>query len=95
LTACSKDVTVGITGPIGSGLPQFGFPRRFAIKFFLPRKLVVKNNSANTSIIPLTLLGFVATGAGFSTIEQDHGGQTAILTPLKTNKITLVFIQNQ
>src|SRR5436305_10108661 len=30
-TACSKDVTVGMTGPIGSGLPQFGFPRRFAI----------------------------------------------------------------
>src|SRR5271155_3380503 len=30
-TTCSKDVTVGTTGPIGSGLPQFGFPRRFAI----------------------------------------------------------------
>lgn len=30
-TACSKDVTVGTTGPIGSGFPQFGFPRRFAI----------------------------------------------------------------
>src|SRR5712671_7774 len=30
-TACSKDVTVGMTGPIGSGLPQLGFPRRFAI----------------------------------------------------------------
>jgi hypothetical protein len=24
-------VTVGTTGPMGSGLPQFGFPRRFAI----------------------------------------------------------------
>jgi hypothetical protein len=24
-------VTVGTTGPIGSGLPQLGFPRRFAI----------------------------------------------------------------
>jgi hypothetical protein len=23
---------VGTTGPIGSGLPQFGFPRRFAMK---------------------------------------------------------------
>src|SRR5580658_4250468 len=31
LTICSNDVTVGTTGPIGSGLPQFGFPRRFAI----------------------------------------------------------------
>src|SRR5881227_4033630 len=30
-TTCSKEVTVGTTGPIGSGLPQFGFPRRFAI----------------------------------------------------------------
>lgn len=31
LTTCSKDVTVGMTGPMGSGLPQFGLPRRFAI----------------------------------------------------------------
>jgi hypothetical protein len=23
---------VGTTGPMGSGLPQFGFPRRFAMK---------------------------------------------------------------
>jgi hypothetical protein len=30
---CSKEVTVGTTGPMGSGLPQFGFPRRFAIDF--------------------------------------------------------------
>jgi hypothetical protein len=30
-TICSKEVTVGTTGPMGSGLPQFGFPRRFAI----------------------------------------------------------------
>src|SRR6185437_15283881 len=30
-TICSNDVTVGTTGPMGSGLPQFGFPRRFAI----------------------------------------------------------------
>src|ERR1700749_1909582 len=33
-TTCSNDVTVGVTGPIGSGLPQFGFPRRFAILLF-------------------------------------------------------------
>src|SRR5580704_8536423 len=31
LTTCSKEVTVGTTGPIGSGLPQFGLPRRFAM----------------------------------------------------------------
>src|ERR1700688_3087089 len=33
LTTSSKDVTVGTTGPIGSGLPQFGLPRRFAISY--------------------------------------------------------------
>src|ERR1700761_986915 len=32
LTTCSKDVMVGTTGPIGSGLPQLGFPRRFAMR---------------------------------------------------------------
>jgi hypothetical protein len=31
-TTCSNSVTVGVMGPIGSGLPQFGFPRRFAIR---------------------------------------------------------------
>src|SRR2546423_1276496 len=35
-TACSKEVTTGMIGPIGSGLPQFGFPRRFAMIAFLP-----------------------------------------------------------
>src|SRR5581483_2278988 len=30
-TTCSNSVTVGITGPMGSGFPQFGFPRRLAI----------------------------------------------------------------
>src|SRR5271163_667585 len=38
LTTCSKEVTVGTTGPMGSGLPQFGFPRRFAIEVFVLRK---------------------------------------------------------
>src|SRR5438132_182344 len=31
-TACSKEGTTGMTGPMGSGFPQFGFPRRRAIK---------------------------------------------------------------
>src|ERR1700760_5022753 len=31
-TTCSNSVTVGVIGPMGSGLPQFGFPRRFAMK---------------------------------------------------------------
>src|SRR5258708_6930619 len=30
-TTCSNSVMVGVTGPIGSGLPQLGFPRRFAM----------------------------------------------------------------
>jgi len=30
-TTCSNSVIVGVMGPIGSGLPQFGFPRRFAM----------------------------------------------------------------
>jgi hypothetical protein len=37
-TICSKEVTVGTTGPMGSGLPQFGFPRRFAIDLVSLRK---------------------------------------------------------
>src|ERR1700694_4360006 len=31
-TTCSNSVIVGTTGPMGSGLPQFGFPRRLAMK---------------------------------------------------------------
>jgi hypothetical protein len=31
-TTCSNSVIVGVIGPIGSGLPQLGFPRRFAMK---------------------------------------------------------------
>ena len=30
-TTCSNSVIVGVIGPIGSGLPQLGFPRRFAM----------------------------------------------------------------
>jgi hypothetical protein len=41
---CSKEVTVGTTGPMGSGLPQFGFPRRFAIDFYvLERRIFLCN----------------------------------------------------
>src|SRR5207302_4467590 len=32
LTTCSNSVTVGTIGPIGSGLPQLGLPRLFAMK---------------------------------------------------------------
>src|ERR1700683_4256204 len=31
-TTCSNSVMVGTIGPMGSGLPQFGFPRRLAMK---------------------------------------------------------------
>ena len=31
-TTCSNSVMVGTIGPMGSGLPQLGFPRRFAMK---------------------------------------------------------------
>src|SRR5438270_14062653 len=34
-TTCSNSVTVGVIGPMGSGLPQLGFPRRLAIKLCL------------------------------------------------------------
>src|SRR6185437_3995414 len=30
-TTCSNSVMVGVMGPIGSGFPQFGFPRRLAM----------------------------------------------------------------
>jgi len=36
LTTCSNSVMVGTTGPIGSGFPQFGLPRRFAMIKFYP-----------------------------------------------------------
>jgi hypothetical protein len=31
-------VIVGVMGPMGSGLPQFGFPRRLAMKNAFPLK---------------------------------------------------------
>src|SRR6516165_30919 len=34
-TTCSNSVIVGVIGPMGSGLPQFGFPRRFAMDYCL------------------------------------------------------------
>src|SRR5437762_2418893 len=37
-TTCSNSVMVGVIGPIGSGLPQFGFPRRLAMKNAFPRR---------------------------------------------------------
>jgi hypothetical protein len=37
---------VGVIGPIGSGLPQFGFPRRFAMKIaFLPQGMNLRTRN--------------------------------------------------
>src|SRR5579871_6763846 len=35
-TTCSNSVMVGTTGPMGSGLPQLGLPRRFAMCLLCP-----------------------------------------------------------
>src|SRR3954469_21230850 len=53
-TACSKEVTMGITGPIGSGFPQLGFPRRFA----MIGKFLYSMNKCFISLIPKTRAGF-------------------------------------
>ena len=44
---CSKEVTVGTTGPMGSGLPQFGFPRRFAIDFYVLERRILPVTSSD------------------------------------------------
>src|SRR6266481_4682716 len=46
-TACSNDVTTGMTGPIGSGLPQLGLPRLFAIMTFVLPSYLNKNAESN------------------------------------------------
>src|SRR6267154_3496071 len=47
-TTCSNSVMVGTIGPIGSGLPQLGFPRRFAMKLAFPTNGGM--NSLNTAM---------------------------------------------
>jgi hypothetical protein len=60
-TTCSNDVTVGTTGPIGSGLPQLGFPRRFAIFINTSSELIsalcYANTGENTAVFILRQLG--------------------------------------
>src|ERR1700678_2005462 len=58
LTTSSKEVTVGTTGPMGSGLPQLGFPRRFAIDL--------------VSLIGLFALTSPATGLGSLCRTRGH-----------------------
>jgi len=44
-TTCSNSVMVGVIGPIGSGLPQFGFPRRFAMNYCLSTRGNMNNKN--------------------------------------------------
>ena len=45
-TTISKDVMVGTTGPMGSGLPQLGLPRRFAMNSFLALPAANRRNTS-------------------------------------------------
>ena len=56
-TTCSKEVMVGTTGPMGSGLPQLGLPRRFARADF-PRYSVRRPWGRNSSFYHLLLDGY-------------------------------------
>jgi hypothetical protein len=52
-------VMVGVIGPIGSGLPQLGFPRRLAMKNAFPLKGMklqqLDQNSSNYMILRVVL----------------------------------------
>src|SRR5580693_1689509 len=52
-TTCSNSVIVGVIGPIGSGLPQLGFPRRLAMKI-MPRTW---DKTANNELNSLDSVG--------------------------------------
>src|SRR3974377_1537493 len=46
-TTCSNSVMVGVMGPMGSGLPQFGFPRLLAMNYCLSSR-----GNMNCKILP-------------------------------------------
>jgi hypothetical protein len=52
-------VMVGVIGPMGSGLPQFGFPRRFAMNYCLSTR-------GNMNYQTLVTIRFSAAARGFS-----------------------------
>src|SRR5713226_645293 len=57
-TTCSNSVIVGVTGPIGSGLPQLGFPRRFAMGKKTLSNVKITTSSVNSlSLIPKNVFG--------------------------------------
>lgn len=47
LTTCSNSVTVGTMGPMGSGFPQLGLPRRFAMKSSSPVFICINLDSGD------------------------------------------------
>jgi len=57
-TTCSNSVMVGTIGPMGSGLPQLGFPRRFAMQNAFPTKEGMKSIDCSMYMILRRLLGF-------------------------------------
>jgi hypothetical protein len=57
-TTCSNSVMVGTIGPIGSGLPQLGFPRRFAMQKAFPTEGEMKAIDYSMYMILRRLWGF-------------------------------------
>ena len=57
-TTCSNSVIVGVMGPIGSGLPQLGFPRRLAMNKCLSTQ-GIKFVSSCTACLNYKILRFV------------------------------------
>src|ERR1017187_8478643 len=51
-TTCSNSVIVGTTGPIGSGLPQLGLPRRLAMKNIPSRGIMTASIKSLSALIP-------------------------------------------
>src|SRR6266568_4092140 len=46
-TTCSNSVMVGVTGPIGSGLPQLGLPLLFAMEVVFTSAMKLKHPGAS------------------------------------------------
>jgi hypothetical protein len=81
---------VGTTGPIGSGLPQFGLPRRFAIEECLSKNRGLTSNKTPICLIQKALI---------STHKQHLNGTAnfpvCALTCLEIRYFTVGFSQSQ
>jgi hypothetical protein len=75
-TTCSNSVMVGVIGPIGSGLPQFGFPRRFAMKNAFPLRGNELLSSFLNYMIPHIVFGMQQTWVQQIWMQQTASGQT-------------------